>query len=235
VAHPFVRIPKAVWQATLDLVFPPKCVSCGTAGDIWCPACDQSLQRLSGAMCTWCGRPVETGHLCAACQRQPSPLRVRSYARYKPPLVSAILMLKYQPNRQLARRMAGWLAELLERAAWRAEMVVPVPLAPDRLRRRGYNQAGLIAAELAELLHLPPAPEALVRARETRTQVGLAPEERWRNVRGAFLADPALAKGRLILLVDDLYTTGATLSACAEALYEAGGGEVFGLTVGRAG
>ncbi len=160
---------------------------------------------------------------------------VRSFARYKPPLVHAILMLKYQPNRQLAHRMADWLQGLVRRAAWRPDSVVPVPLAPERFRTRGYNQAELISHELAALLHLASIPNMLFRARETRTQVGLHPEERWRNVLGAFQADPELADGQDVLLVDDLYTTGATLAACAEALYEAGAAHVFGVTVGRAG
>lgn len=234
-SHALFRIPKAVLDASLDLIFPPKCVSCGARGDVWCGNCDSSLQRLSGRLCAWCGRPVKESPICAVCEQRPPPLRVRSFARYKPPLVSAILMLKYQPNRQLARRMAGWLGELVGGAGWQPEVIVPVPLGPDRLRRRGYNQAGLIARELAGLLHLPESSEMLARSRETRTQVGLPPEGRWRNVLGAFQADPAMAKGKNILLVDDLYTTGATLSACAKALYQGGGAQVLGVTVGRAG
>jgi competence protein ComFC len=235
VAHSLIHIPRAALDAALDLLFPPKCVSCGTRGDVWCVRCDRSLRRLSGRLCTWCGAPISRGHVCPTCERRPPPLMVRSFARYKPPLIAAILMLKYQPNRVLAHRMAVWLEDLVRKAAWRLDGVVPVPLAPERFRARGYNQAELISHELAALLHLASIPEMIVRERETRTQVGLHPEDRWRNVLGAFRANPELAAGQAVLLVDDLYTTGATLTACAEALYEAGAAQVFGVTVGRAG
>jgi ComF family protein len=153
---------------------------------------------------------------------------------YAEPLVSAILVLKYQPNRQLVARMAGWLHELVARSGWVADVVIPVPLAPDRLRQRGYNQAGLLAASLAQRLHLPEDDRLLQRVRATSSQVGLTPVERRRNVSGAFLGEHRLAQGKHVLIVDDLCTTGATLSECAMALYHAGSKEVRGVTVARA-
>ncbi len=109
-----------------------------------------------------------------------------------------------------------------------------MPLAKQRERRRGYNQASLIASALAEVLGLPLENNGLSRVRETRSQVGLDPVSRLRNVQNAFKARPGSVEGHAVLLVDDLFTTGATLSACAAALTDAGAREVFGVTVGRA-
>lgn len=130
--------------------------------------------------------------------------------------------------------MAGWLDELCRREQWPVDVVVPVPLSPRRQRERGYNQAELVASALAELLQVPLACGGLRRTRETRSQVGLDVASRAQNVHGAFQADPTVVRGRAVLLVDDLVTTGATLAACAEALWAAGSAHVFAVTVARA-
>ncbi|MGH2621431.1 MAG: ComF family protein [Anaerolineales bacterium] len=111
---------------------------------------------------------------------------------------------------------------------------MPVPLSRSRFQQRGFNQAELLARGLAVRLELPLAAGLLRRARETRSQVGLDPSERALNVRNAFAAERGAFAGEAILLVDDLYTTGATLAACARAALASGADRVFGLTVGRA-
>lgn len=130
--------------------------------------------------------------------------------------------------------MAGWLEEICRRERWQPDVVIPVALFRQRQRQRGYNQAELVASALAEFLAVPLAAEGLVRTRETRSQVGLDASQRADNVRGAFRASPAWVEGRAVLLVDDLFTTGATLAACAEALRGAGAVQVFAATVARA-
>jgi ComF family protein len=130
--------------------------------------------------------------------------------------------------------MAGWLADICRVEKWQPSLVIPVPLSTKRKRRRGYNQMDLVADALAGLLGLPFKPGALFRVRDTRSQVGLAAEARHRNVESAFQANREAVEGSVILLVDDLFTTGATLAACAAALREAGSGEVYALTIGRA-
>jgi len=119
-------------------------------------------------------------------------------------------------------------------AGWSATCVVPVPLGRKRQRQRGYNQVGLIAQSLGKHLDMPVLSSALTRLRETPSQVGLTPAERRRNVAGAFSGEPSLIRERTPLLLDDVFTTGATLAACAGALREAGASQVFGLTVARA-
>ncbi len=114
------------------------------------------------------------------------------------------------------------------------DLVLPVPLSRKRYQERGYNQVALIARPLSLALGLPYSGDALIREREQRSQVGLTREERRVNVRGAFRARQSKIQGRMVLLMDDVATTGSTLSSCAEALYAAGARDVFALTVSRA-
>jgi ComF family protein len=153
---------------------------------------------------------------------------------YEGSLMRALLQMKYRPNQRLAAVFADWLRDLLQREDWHPDKIAAVPLAASRLRQRGYNQAGLIATALSKKAELPYHPGALRRIRETPSQVGLDPAERWLNVSGAFEACSQSEQEHVVLLVDDLYTTGATLAACASALLEGGARQVFGLTVARA-
>jgi ComF family protein len=150
-------------------------------------------------------------------------------------LDSAVLHLKYRPDQRLANIMGGWLAEIYEQARWQADIITAVPLSASRLKQRGYNQASLLGASLSGHIGLPHRAAALTRRRETGTQVGLGPAERRTNVAGAFEASRRLVQGRSVVIVDDLYTTGSTMAACAESLVSAGASRVYGLTVARAG
>jgi len=116
-----------------------------------------------------------------------------------------------------------------------ADLITAVPLSSNRRRQRGYNQASLLGAALSRRTGLPMLDEALARRRETGTQVGLGPDERRENVSGAFEARQSAVRDKAVIIVDDLYTTGATLGACASSLFEAGATRVYGLTVARAG
>jgi ComF family protein len=218
----------------LDLLFPNQCLGCGRAGVLWCPVCDASLERIAVQLCGSCGRPLARRGICSECRRRPPPYQARSYAVYHGPLAKAIVSLKYRPNRRLANLMGGWLGRVYAEAGWQAQVIVPVPLGRQRQRRRGYNQAHLLALALREQLRLPVEAGRLRRVQETPSQVGLMPEERRENVREAFLADPGAGQNDSILLIDDLYTTGATLAACATALRQVGVAQVFALTVARA-
>ena len=218
----------------VDLLFPPRCAGCKAHGHDFCPACQNRLQRIEKPICGHCGRPLQAGSICGACRQGPPPLRMRSYALYQGGVIGALLALKYRPNRRLAGMMALWLADLLRQTRWAVDLLVPIPLGRDRLRHRGYNQTDLIARPLAAMIDCPLNPRALRRIRNTRSQVGLPPWERRRNVAGAFVADEKAVRGRKVLLIDDLITTGATMRACAQALHAAGAGEVYGLSIARA-
>jgi ComF family protein len=159
---------------------------------------------------------------------------VSAFGEYAPPLDKALTHLKYRPDLDLAALFAGWLTHTYRQAGWSGSCIVPVPLGKGRERQRGYNQVALIAEALSAQLDMPVLPRALFRIRDTDSQVGLAPAQRQRNVAGAFSADPEQVRGHTPLLVDDVFTTGATLAACAQALRQAGALQVFGLTVARA-
>lgn len=159
---------------------------------------------------------------------------MRSWLVFEGPIRYALHKLKYRQNVTLGDALAQDLAEYVDMLGWPVEMVVPIPLGGERLKERGYNQVGLVAAPLAAIQGWCYAPRALVRARETQSQVGLTAAERRKNVAGAFCSEPSLVGGRNILLMDDVATTGATLAAAAQALLEAGARSVFALTLARA-
>ncbi|MSQ24014.1 MAG: ComF family protein [Chloroflexi bacterium] len=147
---------------------------------------------------------------------------------------SAILAVKYRGRTRLAPFLAATVTAALEARPVSADLVVPVPLGPRRLRHRGFNQSELIADKVAAFLNVPIETQALIRNRETDEQVKLSAADRRRNVAGTFTAiDTARCHAARILLVDDVCTTGATLEACGAALLEAGAAAVWAVVVGR--
>ena len=134
----------------------------------------------------------------------------------------------------MGETLARALVKMLDNVTWEIDLITPVPLGLARLAERGYNQSSLLARPVSLALDVPYRPQILSRARETRSQVGLTATERRLNVSGAFVAHPDWVKGRSILVVDDVTTSGSTLDACAEALFTAGARQVYGLTLARA-
>ncbi|MBI1750483.1 MAG: ComF family protein [Acidobacteria bacterium] len=236
-------------DALASLVFPAPCRICEatliTASRIpVCPSCLASFQPLRGAACKKCGRPFVSDvaaaapqPLCHLCRRDVYNFDLaRSFAAYTDAMVRAIVLLKYHAVTPLGGWFATRLEEMVARDpdAFAADVVVPVPLHVSRLRERGYNQAELIARPLAKRLGLPLRSYLLVRMRPRPDKLKLTRKERWRTVRGAYAMreDTSIDKVR-VLLVDDVFTTGATLDACARVLREAGAGRVVALTVAR--
>lgn len=201
----------------------------------WCPDCQRQVIRVPDPVCPCCGLPLSFPGLCTTChESQPSYKAIRSWVVFEGPIRHAIHAMKYGRNTALGDAMAPHLAIYARKLGWRVDMVVPVPLGKQRMRERGYNQVGLLARPLADMQGWRYSPEVLVRTRETRTQVGLSPLERKENISGAFCAEPILAAGKDILLVDDVVTTGATLAACSDALVKAGARNIYALTLARA-
>lgn len=215
----------------VDLVYPPsrRCLACGCAlsggeREGLCPACVGRL-RLAGPCCEACGRPLlPEDDSCQDCRAAPRYFRrARAFGRYEGALREAILRLKYRGEYSLAPPLGRLLAEVARVEFPGASVIVPVPLHPRRYRERGYNQAELLAVVLARELGLPLAPAALARREATSVQAQLDPAGRRRNVHNAFSpGDTALCCGAVILLVDDVLTTGATASECARALLTGG-------------
>jgi len=159
--------------------------------------------------------------------------RLRSAVAYEGPVEPAVQRFKYEGWRRLAAPLAQLIAERLAIEGLAARWLIAVPLHPERLRQRGYNQAELLASDLRHRMRLSSPQGELVRTRSTPPQVGRDRLRRFENVSGAFVWRGASLAGESILLVDDVATTGATLDACANALRAAGSGPVTGVSIAR--
>ncbi len=221
-------------QGVLDFLLPPRCVGCGVYGRFLCQRCQEMLPRLTPPFCHLCVQPLPEGDLCPRCQESPLALDgIRAPFLMEGVVREAIHKLKYQGLRAIAPVLGTYLAEQIKSAAIPGDALVPVPLHPRRERERGYNQASLLARQAGKLLGLPVLDQALVRLRPTPAQARSANlEQRRHNVEGAFQCRGGV-KGLRIILVDDVCTTGSTLSACALALREAGAASVWGATLAR--
>jgi ComF family protein len=229
--------------AALDLVFPARCPACDATladdrRDPFCGGCWRAIRRIAPPRCDRCGRPLPTvdadADLCGACATDPPAWDwARAAAEYAGPLRDAIHALKFRGRRALARPLGDLVVEAC-RGTFPSDVaaLVPVPLARDRERERGFNQAALVAARLGVVLDVPVRPRWLARARSTAPQTELAAAERRANVRGAFAASSSVA-GLHVVLVDDVLTTGATAAECAATLRAAGAARVGVLTVAR--
>jgi ComF family protein len=159
--------------------------------------------------------------------------RLRSWSVFESPLKEALHRLKYRRDLGLGEAIAHQMSDFVAKLDWQIELLIPIPLGKQRLKQRGYNQVAMIALPLAMRLGFAYHPGSLVRSRETESQVGLSAPQRRENMRDAFCAHPSV-RGKSILLMDDVSTTGATLSSAAMALFDAGARSVNAFTVARA-
>lgn len=202
------------------------CASCGAdlfEEGYFCPVCKDTLPFHRGSVCSKCGRDAGEYPVCAECKADmPSFDRARSVFSYEGAVVGMIRALK-TGRRYLAEVFAGEMAKIAAAQFADAELVLFVPMTKRAEKRRGYNQARLLAERICALTGLPLAEDALVKTRETGEQKDLSRRERKKNLAGSFRVHRrALCAGKRILLVDDVLTTGATASAAAEALFRAG-------------
>jgi ComF family protein len=212
--------PRGPLGVLMETFFPPHCVACGAAGAWLCPACIAAIPGPRRLV------PV-------------SRLRVRpdgldgalALAPHVYPLREAVHGFKYGGLRVLADPLSALLAEGWQVRHPDVDVVIPVPLHRDKMRRRGYNQSELLSLAFGERVGLEVRSDIVKRWRATRSQIGLSPEERQENVSGAFICAEGPVRGARVALIDDVLTTGATMSACARALREAGASEVWGLAL----
>ncbi len=220
-------------EALADLFYPQWCVSCeARSSDVLCHACFDALPWICPPTCARCGVPttVETP-ACEACRTVDFAFgSARAPLRYEGVGKEIVHALKYRGYTPVVEKVAAPMMAQAVAGLGSFDVVVPVPLHRSRLRKRGFNQAGLLARALAGRIKAPLS-DTLEVVRKTRDQVELSAAERRANVAGAFSATTRL-RGR-ILLVDDVFTTGATTDACANALLRAGATEVHALTLCR--
>jgi ComF family protein len=216
----------------LDFALPPRCAGCADVIEevgAFCPACWGQMEWLGNAGCQRCGLPlagteVET---CGRCLADPPRLdRMRAAVAYDELPRSIALRLKYGRKVALARTMARYMAPL--RGDWGEDaLVIPVPLHRWRIWKRGFNQSGLVARELGRRWNLETDCGILRRVRPTQPLKGLNHTQRRKAVAGAFRAScPDRVKGKKIILIDDVLTSGSTAEACAKALRRAGAGQI---------
>jgi competence protein ComFC len=223
-----------IW-GSLDLLFPPNCGGCNRVGFRWCPDCQQKVQFIKELLCKVGGLPLVRTGFCPGCTEfHPSYKIMRSWPVFEGPIRLALHNLKYYRNLVLGDSLARQLISFARGFGWPIDAVVPVPLGKKRLQERGYNQVGMVAMPLAALGDWEYSPTALIRTRETRSQVGLSPFERRENVNGAFRGIPGKISGKSVLLIDDVATTGATISASSDALLESGAKDIYAVTLALA-
>jgi ComF family protein len=232
----------------LDLIFPqpPGCPFCGAPvpGRGLCPGCSGMVAAYrQEPFCARCGRFAAHGavlssagqsRLCFDCRKHDWPyILVRAGGPYEGILKDTIHRFKYAGRRGLSAQLGQLMLAAAEREPLYATagLIVPVPLSREKLRRRGYNQAGLLARELGRALNLPVAGGCLVKVIDTPPQANLDRAARIENLHGAFkVAKPEVIAGQVVLVIDDVLTTGSTMAEAASTLREAGARQVLGLT-----
>ncbi len=222
----------------LDLLYPRRCPVChGIAprDRRICGECRKKLPVITSARCRKCGKPVADRQvLCSDCMRvRHLYTQGAGIFRYDDVMRSTVAYFKYKGRQEygetLGRLMLESSRDLL--ALWKPDAVIPVPVHAARLAERGYNQAELLAAPLSEGSGIPLVRDLLVREERTKAQKKLGAEDRRRNLSGAFRCARGKAVPGRVLLIDDIYTTGSTVDACAGTLLKAGAFQVFFLTL----
>jgi len=208
-----------------------------------CQSCWDSVKLIEAPFCGVCGYAFPSkaifgeAALCGACRRGLYRFDVaRAWAPFQDSVKEIIHQLKYGCHPSLARPLAARLASTYEahRQRLQADWLIPVPLHPARMRERGFNQSGEIARHFSRLVGVPLARHWLSRARPTKVQAGLTRRERRHNVSGAFeMSKGSEIRGRTVLVIDDVFTTGATLNECARILRQSGAARIAVLTVAR--
>ena len=233
----------SLYSSLFSILLPPVCTLCNEnlIEEVLCVECRKKFEheQLSGPCCQVCSEPYATqsalNHTCGPCASSAPPfVSAKSLYLYKGAVLEALHRLKYSGDTSTARPLGRLLSQAIVEMDINPAMLLPIPLHIGRLRKRSFNQSLLIARVCARTLSVPLDFKGLRRVRDTGPQVGLNRAERARNMKGAFeLLHPETYYGERVLLVDDVYTTGATMRECAKLLKDAGA-IPYGITVARA-
>lgn len=244
---PLLRYGAKLLSSANNFVYPPNCINCGqllSQHDALCTSCWKNVQFIDQPYCAVTGRPfayeLGDGIVSADAIADPPPyMRARSAVIYDGIARQMVHQLKFNDRIELVNMMAGWMIRAGRDCLMDADCIVPVPLHRWRLIRRKYNQSAELARSISKSTGLPYLASTFVRHRNTKPQVGLGTRARLDNVKGAFDVSEERASdilGKHVLLIDDVFTTGATVSAATKVLLTAGASEVSVLTfalVGR--
>lgn len=234
----------ALWKAALDAILPPRCAATGEIVDaqgMLSPGFWPELQFIESPFCKTCGLPfsfnIANDALCAACmEHEPVFDQSRSAVTYNDASRKLVLAFKYGDRLHSVDTFVPWMLRAGQSLIDQTDIIVPVPLHARRLRERRFNQSALLAQAIAAKSGKKHIPDALLRIRQTPPQNGLNAKERNKNVQGAFTVNgdhTSALHDRNILLIDDVFTTGATLNECARILKQAKAATVNVLTIAR--
>ena len=228
---------KKIRDCLLNFLYPQVCPFCGEISpEGVCKKCRKKIMYIREPRCMHCGKPLkrDAAEYCPDCMSNASYLEQgRNLWIHREPAAGALYRLKYHNKRDygkiFAREMAQQYTREIER--WKIDEIMPIPLHPSRRRKRGFNQAEIMAGELASLTGIPLRTDVLFRIKKTSPQKSLGRNERQANLKGAFAVSGTWKACKNVLLIDDIYTTGATLERAAKMLRIAGAQNVYFLTV----
>jgi ComF family protein len=224
----------------LDLIFPPQCAICKKKGQkIFCDECLGKVIFIKPPICRICGKPRDKyfiGELCEDCSKEGMPFEIaRSVVLYDGAMKEAIHKFKFEGKKALSSFLGRFLVDYLKRGHIpinKIDAVIPLPLSKKREKQRGYNQSGLLAREISGHYSINVDSTSLKKVKDITPQFELSRQHRMSNVKGAFSSSPL--PGKNVLLIDDIYTTGATVREASRALKSAGARNVYVLTLARA-
>ena len=241
---------KKIINFLLDLFFPKKCLGCGEKNTYICQACLEKIDIAKNNQCPFCDRPIPESLICQPCQKNYYLTRLIWSTHYYNPLIQKLIkFFKYHYIKELSRPLSKLLIKNISNISNISSIsniiIVPIPLHKRKLRERGFNQAELLAKEVAEYFSLPLETEILTRKKYTPQQAKTKDHRKRKEMlKNAFEISPEfvkkcvsenqnLLKDKIIILVDDVFTSGATLSEAAKVLKQGGAKEVWGLVVAK--
>jgi len=235
------RFFKKLWTGTNEVIFPSniKCLLCGRdlpeKQDIeFCPICVKKLEKISeDKCCKVCGAVLHSSNICLNCKKRKREFDMaRSVYVYQDDIQKLIVGMKYNNKPYISRTLGKVLANKFKELNWKVDVVIPVPLTKKRYKSRGYNQAELLAKEFVAWNKLDLSTDILYKVKDTKQQAKLHFQERQNNLKKTFkIINSDAIKDKNILLIDDVFTTGATANACSLSLKEAGANKVYVLCV----
>jgi ComF family protein len=230
---------RAMGKLCLEILYPTSCVFCGSlkvGTDRICTSCRRKIRVPREPLCKKCGKPIlhPEEEYCRDCSRRKAAFESgRSLWIHRPPVSDAVYRFKYHNCRCYAEVFAWEMWQRFEWQIyrWEIDVILPVPIHRSRRRKRGYNQAELLAKELSELSRIPVDTQTLVRVRKTDAQKNVRAGKRVQNLKGAFACISTEKRYQNVLVVDDIYTTGSTMQTIAEVLKEKGIKNVYFMTI----